>query len=239
MWPKDNTDPRASFVGIDFTVEVRTPGVFHQAELEKIVESLVLEFFQQRHIVSRPCFQGGLGATAGDAFIEMLNWLRENWEILAGMVTALTAAFYRLQRLAARERLRLTNGIIDPYRPGIVITVSPRTGALGDDTTDEDRTAFPFVISLLPQLHRALADAVTTHDFSLRAIRRGRSGSLNAFFKLKSTTDRDVAVMLRKIELLDKTETYGPTILLYRQFGLFRRFDVSKKPRDFYRLSRR
>lgn len=226
-------------MGIDFAVEVRSPGVFDQAQLEKNVEGLVLEFFEQRHIVSRPCFQGGLGATAGDAFIEMLNWLRENWEILTGMVAALTAAYYRLQRLAARERIRLTNGIIDPYRPGIVLTLSPRTGALERDTTDEDRDAFPFTISLLPELHRALAHAITTHDFSLRAIRRGRSGSLNTFFKLKCTTDRDVAMMLRRIALLDKKKTDGPTILLYRQFGLFRRFDVSKNPGDLYRLINR
>lgn len=227
------------FLGIDFTVEVRRPGVFDHAQLQSTVEGVVSDFYGQRHIASRPCRVGGLGATAGNSLIEMLNWVRDNWEIVSGVVAALSTAAYKFQRLVARERTRFTNGVIDPYRPGIVVTVSPRTGSLSDDVTDEDGAAFPVVLSLFPELHMALTEKISTHDFSLRALRGGRFGSLNAFFKLKTTTDRDVAMMLRKIERLDERKVSAPTILLYRQFGLFRRFDVSRKPADFFRLIRR
>lgn len=239
MWPKDGSNPREAFVGVDFSVEIRRPGVFDHSQLEATVERAISEFFEERNILARPCLVGGLGATAGDWLIEMLNWVGENWEILTGVVAALSGAVYKVQRLVARERKRLTDGVIDPYRPGIVVTVSPRTGILNEDASDEDREAFPVVISLLPELHAALTTEIPTHDFSLRALRRGRIGSINAFFKLKSTTDRDVALMLRKIEQLDKKKVPAPTVLLYKQFGLFRRFEVSNKPADFYRLIRR
>jgi hypothetical protein len=239
MWPKDKSDPGAAFVGIDFTVEIRRPGVFDHAQLETAVEGVVSDFYGQRHIASRPCHVGGLGATAGDSLIEMLNWVRDNWEILTGVAAALSAAFYKSQRLVARERARLTNGVIDPYRPGIVVTVSPRTGILSDDVTDEDEAAFPIVLSLFPELHAALTEKISTHDFSLRALRGGRFGSLHAFFKLKNTTNSDVAMMLRKIERLDERNASVPTILLYRQFGLIRRFDVSRDSEDLLRLMRR
>lgn len=230
MWPKDGGSPREAFIGVDFTVEIRRAGVFDQSQLEATVEKVISEFFEERNIVARPCFAGGLGATAGDWLIEILNWVRENWEILTGVVAALSGAFYKVQRLVAQERKRLTDGVIDPYRPGIVVTVSPRTGSLSEDATDEDRAAFPVVISLFPGLHDALSTKIPTHDFSLRALRRGRTGSLNAFFKLKSTTDRDVALMLRKVEQLDKKKASAPTVLLYKQFGLIRCFEVSRKP---------
>lgn len=131
-------------------------------------------------------------------------------------------------RLLARERTRLANGFIDPYRPGVVVTMSPRTGGLGDDVSDDDRAAFPQVLWLLPDLHAKLTDHVATHDFSMRAIRRGRAGAVNAFLKLKKTTNNDVVKMLKKIERLTTRDSYAPTILLYRQFGLFRRFDVAR-----------
>jgi hypothetical protein len=239
MWPKDGSDPRAPFVGIDFTILVRNPGVFDHVQLEKCVEEAVRDFYQQHYIAARPCFEGGLGSAFGGSLIEMLNWIRENWEFLTSAVAALSAAVFKVRNLAARERTRITNGVIDPYRPGIVVTVSPRTGSLGDDVTDGDREAFPQALAMLPQLHAALANKVPTHDFSLRAIRRGRDGAFNAFFKLKATTERDVAMMIRKIEKLDARQTSAPTVLLYRQFGRFRRFEVSKKPGDFFRLFNR
>jgi hypothetical protein len=165
-----------------------------------------------------------------------LNWFHENWEFAIGVATALTGAFFKVRQLMERQRKRLVDGIIDPYRPGIILTVSPRTGRLGDDVTDEDRAAFPITLGMLPDLHSLLSERVTTHDFSLRVIRRGRGGAMNAFFKLRKITKGDVAKMIQKIDRLEAKQQYAPTILLYRQFGIFLRFDIAKKPKDLHRL---
>lgn len=241
MYPKDQSDPRACFVGIDFTVEIRTPGVFDEAGLQKTVDKVIVNFFRKRHIVARPCHLGGFGSATGNPLMEVIDWVRENWAILTGFVTLMVAGYYKFRRLVERVRTHLVNRVIDPYHPSIVITVAPRTGVIGTGSNDfeTERSAFSDVLLQFPELHGALVEKVPTHRFSLRAIQSGNSIASNAFFKLKSVTRRDVALMLAKIEQVKARGFSGATILMYRKFGIIRRFDVSKNSSDFYRLMRR
>lgn len=236
MIPADGSDPRDSFVGVDFTIEIRQPGVFNQVQLEDAVRNVISEFFEQRHIVTRHCGQAGLGSAGGEALIVFLNWVRENWEFLSGVTAATATAFYKIRNVVQRERSRVTNGFIDPYRPGIIVTLSPRSGEILDGLSEGEQAAFSNVLTMLPDLHADLAARVSTHDFSMRVIRCALGGSLNAFFKVKKTTKSDVAKMLKKIDALAARNSLAPTILLYSQFGLFRRFDVARRPQDLYRI---
>ena len=91
-------------MGVDFTVEIRATGVFDHAQLESTVDGLIFDFFQQRHIVARPCHIGGLGSATGGQLVELLNWVKDNWEILSGAVAALAASYYKGKQLLCKER---------------------------------------------------------------------------------------------------------------------------------------
>lgn len=236
MYPLDGSSP-SDFTGVDFATFVNAPEIYNKKDLEDRVAAVLQEFFESRDLPARHCFVGGFGAAAGGPmFIDILQWVRENWE---AMDQAATAVLGVVATILARWRLlkrRLNDKVLDPFSPSIVVEVGSRTKGTSATATAQAHDSFMGLLRLAPELSETLRDQLNNATFSIRVLRLGEGNQfLFALFNVDCITKADAAKVINYFNKR-KNDSDISAVMLYRMFGFLTRLKVARGTSGFMGL---
>lgn len=239
MIPVDGSAP-SDFEGIDYTAYFRGSDVYDVQAVTDRVLDLTGDFLRKEGLSSRRCFQSGFGATAGGpAFLEILIWIQEHWEFLAGAASVVLARVANVREKWRRMKWRMEAQVLDAYKPSFVVELGVRNRGDGDDARQAAARSFRSLLTHVPDLSALLRSELPDQRFTIRVLTTGSSpASAYAYFRVPEVKRSDVAKMIRFLE--KKTHQDGiSAVLLYRQFGFITRLKATTDGGDFMRLTMR
>lgn len=228
MIPIDPTLP-SEFVGVDFTAYFRGPAVYDGEAVSGRVMDVVEAYLTESRISCRRCFYPGRGAAAGGpAFLEVLLWVQEHWEFLAGAASVVLARVAKVRDKWRQLRRMWEERILDPYKPSVFIDLAVRTQANGNEGLQEAALSFRALLSRVPDISERLRREVPEHKFTFRVLTVGsQSYTWSASFRVSEVKRSDAAKMVRYMEQ-DGVPDGHSEVTLYRKFGFLTRVEPNE-----------
>lgn len=218
----------------------RGPAVYDVQAVTDRVLDLVGDFLREKGLSSRRCFQSGFGAAAGGpTFFEILVWIQEHWEFLAGAASVVLARVANVREKWRQLKSRIEEQVLNPYKPSFVVELGVRTKGKGDEARQEATRSFRSLLTHVADINALLRRELPDQQFTIRVLTTGSSPApAYAYFKVPEVKRSDVTKMIRFLEKKNHQDGLS-AVLLYRQFGFITRLEASKDGRDFMRLTMR
>lgn len=223
-------DPKAlpDFVGIDFTAFFQGPAVYDGKALSDRAMDLIETYLTENGFSCRRCFYAGRGATSGGpAFLEVLLWVQDHWEFLAGAASVVLARVAKI-----RDRWRQLKGmweqrVLDPYRPSVIVELAARTRGEGFEGRNEEASSFRALLGRVPDISQRLRQELPDQTFTFRVQALGPSSTTaTASFRVSEVRRSDAVKMVR---FMDKCNDQSDLVVsLYRKFGFLTRVKQQK-----------
>ncbi|MDQ0276520.1 hypothetical protein QO003_000823 [Arthrobacter silviterrae] len=239
MIPVDGSTPN-KFDGIDYTAYFRGAEVYDIEAATSRVLDLVGDFLEKKNLMSRRCFPSGIGgATGGPEFFEILRWVQEHMQYIAGLVTVWLARVAKVRNKWRQLKGHIDERFLDPYKPSCVVELGVRTKGEGNHSREKSAKSFKSVLIHVPEIDALLRRELPDQRFTIRVLTCGVSPIFAyAYFRVPEVKRSDVAKMIRFLEKR-KNQDRLSAVLLYRQFGFITRFRASEDGRDFMRMTMR
>jgi hypothetical protein len=238
MIPMDGSSPR-EFDGVDFTAYFQGPAVYDGEAVSSRAMDVLEEYLTEKGLACRRCFRSGLGAAAGGpGFYEILVWVQENWEFLAGVAASVLAVVTRLRDLWRQLKRKLEDRVLDPYKPSVVVDLGARTQGDGEEGRKEAIRSFRSLLTHVPEINERLRCELPDQKFNIRVLSSEYS-SPYAYFAVPKVKRSDVAKMVLYLENDEVPDGSVSAVRLYRQFGFLTRLESSNNGGDFMRMTMR
>lgn len=240
MIPVDGS-PDGDFEGIDYTAYFQGPAVYDSEAATERVLTLLDDFLKEKGLSSRKCWHSGFGAAAGaPAFFEILLWIQEHWEFLAGAASVVLARVANVRDKWRQLKRKVEENVFDPYKPTFVVELGVRVRGEGNDARREAAQSFRALLTHVPDINALLRRELPDQRFTFRTQTTDSSPFTHANFRVPEIKRSDVAKIIRFLEKKEKDDQDGPlAVLLYRRFGFITRLEVSENGRNFMLLSSR
>ncbi|BCW67003.1 hypothetical protein NicSoilB4_17660 [Arthrobacter sp. NicSoilB4] len=237
MFPLDSSEP-SDFSGVDFAAYFQGPSVYDGKAVSNRVMDLVEQYLTQMGLSSRRCFHGGFGAAAGGpAFPEVLLWVQEHWEFLAGAASVVLARVANIRDKWRKLKKAWEERILDPYKPSVLVELGARTQSDGDEGRTEAAQSFRALLTHVPDISELLRRELPDQTFTMVVRTLGPTpANTYAHFNAPDAKQSDVTKVVRYLEKQDLQEGYS-TLRLYRKFGFLRRVESSESGDDFVRMT--
>lgn len=234
----DGSAPR-DFTGVDYTAFFQGPAVYDGEALSSRVMDVLEAYLSEKGFSCRRCFRSGFGAAAGGpAFYDILVWVQEHWEFLAGAASAVLAQVAKIRDKWRQLKRRLEERILDPYKPSVVVDLGVRTQGEGEEGRQEAILSFRSLLMHVPEINERLRRELPDQRFNIRVLSSEYS-SPYAYFRVPEVRRSDVAKMLRFLEKHEVPDGNLSAVRLYRKFGFLTRIESSDNGGNFMRMTMR
>lgn len=223
-------DPEASidFSGVDFTAFFQGPAVYDGKVVGDRAMDLIEQYLTESGLSCRRCFYAGRGATSGGpAFLEVLLWVQDHWEFLAGAASVVLARVAKILHKWRQLKGLWEQRVLDPYRPSVVVELAARTRGDGAEVWNEEASSFRALLSRVPDISQRLRHELPEQKFTIRVQAIGlSSATASASFRVSEVRLSDAVKMVR---FMDKCNDQSDLVVsLYRKFGFLTRLEQKK-----------
>ncbi|KSU76107.1 hypothetical protein AS031_12140 [Pseudarthrobacter enclensis] len=223
-------DPKSpiNFIGVDFTAFLQGPAVYDGKAVGDHVMDLIEQYLTEFGFSCRRCFYAGRGATSGGPeFFEVLLWVQDHWEFLAGAASVVLARVAKIRHKWRQLKRLWEQRVLNPYRPSVIVELAARTQDDGAGLSDDEASSFRALLSRVPDISQRLRREMPDQTFTFRVQAIGPvSATASASFKVSEVRPSDAVKMVR---FMDKcTDQTDLVVTLYRKFGLITRLEQEK-----------
>lgn len=159
MQPLEEDKQYASeFTGVEYTAYLRGPSIYDQVAATNRVRNVLRDYLTDQGFSCRTCPPSGLGsaATGAPPFHEVIQWVRENWELLTG-AASLIVGWIVIGRVKLQHlKQKMEEQILDPYKPSVVAELRVRTKRTENERQQEAAASLRSVLRHVPDIDERL-----------------------------------------------------------------------------------